>query len=92
MKHFIAIVLCASLAFAATINQECRTSCVTECMEVGSKAAEADDCTMGFGPGPNGMHWFVDQSIGGLETCKESCEAICEVNCDFEVAGSDTCE
>ena len=73
MKAVIAIALFGTIAFAATISDECEPDCMKNCMELGE------------GETPNALLDQVPWHRGGddhLGTCQESCDNMCQVTDD----------
>ena len=92
MRSYIAFALLCSMAFAATIKEDCKPNCMTDCMEVGNEDKEGTHCTMVFGNGPNGLGWYGSDDNGSdqlgspmpVRTCQESCKATCNIICMAE--------
>ena len=89
MRRFITISLLCSVAFAATINGECKSNCMRDCTEVGSGDVGGTHCLMMFGMGPDGHGWYWVDTEGcdhtgdpvPVKTCRESCKLTCENMC-----------
>ena len=89
MRSYIAFALLCSMAFAATIKEDCKPNCMRDCMEVGNRDKEGTHCTMVFGSGPNGLGWYGSDDNGSdqldspmpVRTCQESCKATCNIMC-----------
>ena len=98
MRSYIAFALLISIAFGATIKKDCKPNCMKDCMELGNGDKEGTHCTMVFGNGPNGFGWYgsdddgIDQlgSPMPVRTCKESCEATCNIMCMAEGEARDS--
>ena len=91
MILIISIALCSSLALAATIDQVCKPNCMKDCTDVGNGDVGGTNCVMVFGTGSNGLGWYGSDDNGNdqLGTCRESCEAVCELMCTPRGEGSD---
>ena len=85
MRTFITIALLIPVAFAATVNKECKQNCMKDCKKVANEAVAGagTNCTMFFGTGPKGQGWysFHDDGNDQVGTCKESCRATCKLLC-----------
>ena len=91
MRALIAITLFGSVAFAATINKDCKPRCMKDCLEVAGRNEESTDCLMMHGMGPEGWGWYwpeggcghIGKPMAGrrARTCQESCELTCNNLC-----------
>ena len=81
MRTLIAITLLGSVAFAATINEECKSHCMKDCLEVATGNLGSTNCLMMFGMGPERGGWKqegVKTTVGRRSlTCQESCGMTC---------------
>ena len=91
MRAVIAITLFGSVAFAASINEDCKPHCMKDCLEVAGGNDRSTDCLMMFGMGPEGKGWYwPEEGCGQIgkpkagrssRTCPESCELTCDNMC-----------
>ena len=89
----MAITLLGSVAFAATINEECKSHCMKDCLEVAGGNEDSTDCLacLMLGMGPEGWGWYwpeggcshIGKPMAGrrARTCQESCELTCDNLC-----------
>ena len=99
MRTLIAITLLGSMAFAATINEECKHHCMMDCLGVGGRSLGSTDCLTIFGMGPEREGWYYPEEGSGQigkpeagrrsRTCPESCELTCNNLCRPKAAGAD---
>merc|ERR1712117_340294 len=91
MRALIAITLLGSVSFAATVNEDCKSPCMEDCLKWAEGNVGSTDCPMMFGMGPEGEGWYwleegCDQSgkpkaAERSRTCPESCELTCDNMC-----------
>ena len=95
----IIITMIGSVAFAATINVDCKPHCMKDCSEVASVNVGSTDCLIMFGMGPQGEGWYwPEEGCGHIgkpkagrrnRTCQESCELTCDNLCKPKGVGDD---
>lgn len=70
MRALIAIALVGSVSFAASVNEDCKSRCLNDCLEMADGNVVSDDCLMLFGMGPEGEGWYWKE---------EGCDSFCLV-------------
>ena len=92
MRTLIAITLLGSVAFAATINEECKSHCMKDCLEVATGNLGSTNCLMTFGmegwKREGGKIEVGRMSLTCQESCGMTCGNLCKPKEDGDVAAN----